>query len=231
VSNSLIVTTDDGSFNAYIARPALTPAPVVVVIQEIFGVTGGLRSIADDLASDGFIAVCPDLFWRLEPGLELSEHDEADWKKALALYSSFDIDAGVRDIAATIAAARRLPETTGKTGVIGFCLGGLMSFLTSAREDVDAAVDYYGGRTDEFVGEAVLSTTPLLLHLAGNDAFMDQNAQKKISATLRDNRNVEIIRYPGRDHAFARPRGGHYHADDALRANTRTHTFLKEHLF
>lgn len=224
------IETADGSFSAYVAVPAVSPAPVVVVIQEIFGVTAGIRQVADELAQQGFLAICPDLFWRLEPGLQLSEHSEADWQKALGFYTRFDVDTGVKDIAATVAAARLLPDASGKVGVMGFCLGGLMSFLTAARTDVDAAVEYYGGRTEEFVGEGANVGKPLLMHLAGEDEFMDKAAQQKIGQALAANPNVEIHTYPGRSHAFARPAGDHYDAADATAANARTLAFFKRHL-
>jgi carboxymethylenebutenolidase len=224
------VETAEGTFIAYVAQPAVTPAPVVVVVQEIFGVTAGIRQIADGLASQGFVAVCPDLFWRMQPGLQLSEHSESDWKKALDFYTRFDVDAGVRDIAATIDTARRLPEAADKVGVMGFCLGGLMSFLTAARVGVDAAVEYYGGRTEEFVQEGININKPLLMHLAGDDEFMDKQAQATIRTTLASNPAIEIHTYDGRNHAFARPGGGHYHEKDATTANARTLAFFKEHL-
>lgn len=226
----LTVTTPDGRFDAYVAMPATTPAAVVVVIQEIFGVTEGIRSIADGLAADGFIAVAPDLFWRIQPGIVLSEHSEADWKTALSYYMRLDLDQTERDIEATIAAARALPEANGKVGVMGYCLGGLLSFLTAARGKVDAAVEYYGGRTEEFVERGKAISSPLLMHLAGDDEFMSKEAQTIIKATLASNPNVEIHVYPDRNHAFARPQGDHYHAADAEKANARTRAFLKEHL-
>src|SRR5277367_667714 len=149
------IKTFDGTFAAYVAAPTIIPAPIVVVIQEIFGVNAGIREIANDLAKQGFLAICPDLFWRFEPGLQLSDHSEADWKKGLDLYDRYDFNDGIKDIEATIAAFRQFPGSTGKVGVMGFCLGGLMSFLAAARVDIDAAVGYYGAQTEEFVSEGM----------------------------------------------------------------------------
>ena len=118
------------------------------MLQEIFGVNSGIRQIADDLAKHGFLAVCPDLFWRFEPGLQLSDHKESDWKKGFDYYGRYDFDAGIKDIAATIAAARKLPGSNGKVGVMGFCFGGLLTFLTASRADPDAAVEFYGAQTE-----------------------------------------------------------------------------------
>jgi len=136
---TLTIQVADGSFNCHVARPAAPgPHPVVVVLQEIFGVNAGIRSIAADYAAKGFIAVCPDLFWRAEPGLDMSEAKEGDWAKGFALYSAYDRDKGVQDIAATVAAARSMPGANGKVGVTGYCLGGLLTFLAAARSDADA---------------------------------------------------------------------------------------------
>jgi carboxymethylenebutenolidase len=230
MSKNIEIKTFDGTFNAYVATPIITPAPVVVVIQEIFGVNAGIRQIADDLAKQGFLAVCPDLFWRFEPGLQLSDHIEADCKKAFGLYERYDFDTGVKDIAATITAFHQFPGSTGKVGVMGFCLGGLMSYLTVARTDVDAAVEYYGAETERFVSEGAQIKKPLLMHLAGEDEYMDAAAQATIRAGMAGNPLIEIHTYPGRNHAFARPNGGHYDATDATVANTRTLEFLKRHL-
>ena len=230
MSQSLTITTPDGAFEAYVATPAKTPAPALVVIQEIFGVNPGMRQICDELAADGFLAVCPDLFWRFEPGLQLSDHSEADWKKALDFYTRYDLDAGVRDIAATITAARGLPESTGKVGVMGFCLGGLMTYLSAARTDLDAAVSYYGGSTETHLEEARKVHRPLMLHLAEEDEFITKDAQKSIRGALGGRPGVTIYSYPGRHHAFARPGGDHYDAADAATANGRTREFFTAHL-
>lgn len=224
------IKTFDGTFSAYVATPTITPAPVVVVIQEIFGVNAGIREIANDLAKQGFLAVCPDLFWRFEPGLQLSDHNKADWKKGLDMYDRYNFNEGVKDIEATIAAFRKFSGSNGKVGVMGFCLGGLMSFLTAARVDVDAAVEYYGAQTEEFVSEGMKIKKPFMMHLAGEDEFMDKAAQATIRAALAHNPHVEIHTYPGRNHAFARPNGDHYDATDAATANTRTLKFFRRYL-
>ena len=105
---TLDVNTPDGAFKAYIARPAILPAPAVVVVQEIFGVNADLRDTCDELARQGYFALSPDLFWRMEPGVDLSDQTEAEWKKGFALYTAFDYPSGVSDIAATLQVARTL---------------------------------------------------------------------------------------------------------------------------
>src|ERR1700722_18371286 len=125
------IAVDEGTFRAYVARPSVALAPAVGGIQEIFGVNADMRETCDELAERGFLAIAPDLFWRKEPGLDLNSWSEADWKKGLALYAEYDRTAGVRDIAAAAAVAKRIDGSSGKVGVMGFCLGGLMSFLTT----------------------------------------------------------------------------------------------------
>jgi carboxymethylenebutenolidase len=142
--HSLKITVSDGTFDAYVARPA-AHGPAVIVLHEIFGVNADLRATCDELASAGFIAICPDLFWRQERHIDFSSWSELEWSRGLALYQAFDLDAGVRDVAAAVAAARALEVSTGSVGVMGFCLGGLLTFLTACRESIDAAVAYHGG--------------------------------------------------------------------------------------
>jgi carboxymethylenebutenolidase len=228
----LTIQAEDGSFGCYVARPAgNAPAPVIVVLQEIFGVNKGIRSIADDYAAQGYIAVAPDLFWRAEPGIDMSESNEGDWAKGFALYGAYDFDKGVRDIGATVIAARSLQGATGKVGLTGYCLGGLLTYLSSARGvAADAFVAYYGGGTEKYVAEAANIKAPLLYHLAGEDEYIGKEAQVAINAALAGKANVELHTYPGCNHAFARPGGNHYDAAAATLANGRTAAFFKQYL-
>src|SRR5271156_7096865 len=127
----------DGTFNAYVSRPAKLPAPVVVVLQELFGVNADIRATCDELAARGFIAIAPDLFWRREPGVDLNVRSEADWQHGLRLYAAYYRDAGVKDIIEAVRTAVELPESTGKVALQGYCLGALMAFITAARYEVD----------------------------------------------------------------------------------------------
>ncbi|MDR6533910.1 carboxymethylenebutenolidase [Caulobacter rhizosphaerae] len=230
MSETLTITTPDGAFSAYVARPSAASAPAIVVIQEIFGVNKVMRDICDDLAAQGFVAVCPDLFWRIEPGIDITDQSEGEWKKAFELYNAFDVDAGVSDIAATIAATRALPGVSGKVGAVGYCLGGLLAFLTAVRTDADASVSYYGVGTEKHVAEAEKLARPLLMHIAEEDQFVPKEAQKVILDALKDHPQIEIHTYPGRDHAFARVGGAHYDAADAGTANARSLAFFKSNL-
>ena len=230
MSETLSITTPDGAFSAYVARPAAASAPAVVVIQEIFGVNKVMRDICDGLAAQGFLAICPDLFWRIEPGIDITDQSEAEWKRAFELYNAFDVDAGVGDIAATIAAARTLTGASGKVGAVGYCLGGLLAFLTATRTDADASISYYGIGIEKHLAETEKLTRPLLMHVAELDQFVPPEARKMILDGLKDHPQIEIHTYAGRDHAFAREGGAHYDAADAAKANGRSLTFFKTHL-
>lgn len=221
------IKTPDGEFSAYVARPSAAKAPAVVVIQEIFGVNQVMRDITDGLAAQGYLAICPDLFWRIEPDIDITDKSEAEWKRAFELFNAFDVDAGVKDIQATIKAIRADAGCNGKVGAVGFCLGGQLAFLTATRTDADAAVSYYGVGLENRVAEAEKLTRPLLLHIAEEDQFVPKEAQAVIVQALKDHPQIEIHIYPGRDHAFARAGGEHYDEADAKLAGGRTLQFFK----
>lgn len=224
------ITVPDGEFAAYLAMPAALPAPAMVVLQEIFGINRDIRATCDELAEQGFIALAPDLFWRQAPGLDLNAFDAEDWKRGLAIYDVFDTALGIADIAATLEAARALPDCTGKAGVIGFCLGGLLAYLTAARLGVDAAVSYYGGGIEAYLDEAAALTAPLMLHLGEDDEYIPTSVQQALAATFAGLPDVTMFGYPGCSHAFARHSGAHFDRDATAQANTRTLAFLRRNL-
>lgn len=224
------ITSADGIFSAYLARPAVSPAPSIVVLQELFGVNSDLRATCDELAERGFLALSPDLFWRQEPGVDLSHWSEAEWQKGLALYNAYDYDKGLADIADTLKAARSLDNASGKAGVIGFCMGGLLTFLTAARGGADAAVAYYPGGAEKHLEKAAAVTIPMLVHLGEEDEFISKDAQRQIKQAFADNGAVTVYSYPGCSHAFARHTGAHYDPAAAKLANNRTWAFLAERL-
>ncbi|HEX3919832.1 MAG TPA: dienelactone hydrolase family protein [Caulobacteraceae bacterium] len=230
MGDKVTIQTPDGAFSAYVARPEAAKAPAVVVIQEIFGVNAVMRATADDYAAQGYLAICPDLFWRIEPGIDITDQSEAEWKRAFELFSAFDVDLGVKDIAATIDFIRADAGCAGKVGAVGFCLGGLLAFLTATRTDVDAAAGYYGVGIERHLAEADKLADPLILHIAEEDQFVPKEAQALILASLKNHPQVEVYSYPGRNHAFARMGGEHYSAGDAATANARTLALFKKAL-
>lgn len=225
-----IHATDGGTFHGYLAAPASGSGPGIVVIQEIFGVNAVMRGICDDLAAQGYFALCPDLFWRQEPGVDITDKSEAEWQKAFQLYQGFSEAKGVDDLIATLEFLRGHKGVTGKVGSIGYCLGGKLAYLMATRSNADANVSYYGVGIDKDLGEATAITRPLLMHIAGKDKFVPPEAQEKIKETLAGNRLVAIHVYPEQDHAFARTDGVHWDREAARLANERTAAFFKEYL-
>lgn len=220
----------DGTFIAYVALPQATPAPGIVVAQEIFGVNQVMRDTCDWLAAQGFIAACPDLFWRIEPNIQLTDKTQAEWDRAFELFNLFDVDKGIEDMKATLAAVRTQEGCNGKGGSVGYCLGGKIAFLMATRSDADANVGYYGVGLGDLLGEANNIAKPLMLHIAEKDRFSSPEEIAKVRDGLKDNPQVITHLYQGQDHAFARTGGEHYDAGAAKQANDRTINFFKEHL-
>lgn len=230
MNRTIDIPTEGGQFSAYFAWPATVPAPAVIVLHEVFGVNEDIRETCRELAEAGFVAIAPQLFWRQERGVDLNTWSDEEWRKGLALYTAYNRDTGVRDVVATMQAARDLEGTTGKVGVMGFCLGGLMAFLTAARHDVDAVVAYHGGDTEKYLAEAPAIRAPLLMHLAEEDEYITKDAQAQIKAALEPLPNATVHSYPGQNHAFARHTGLHYDAEAAALSNGRTVAFLADNL-
>ena len=217
----------DGSFGAYVADAKSKDGPAIVVIQEIFGVNKVMRDIADSLAEEGYTAVVPDLFWRIEPGIDITDQTDAEWEKAFSYFKAFNVDKGVEDIASAIDWVRA--QGHAKVGAEGYCLGGLLAYLTGTRTDIDATVGYYGVGIDNYLAEAGKAKKPVMLHIAEEDGFVSRDSQAKMKAGLTT-ANYQLYSYPGRDHAFARDGGKHYHQADADKANNRTMEFFENHL-
>ncbi|HEX4159992.1 MAG TPA: dienelactone hydrolase family protein [Rhizomicrobium sp.] len=223
------INTADGVFGGYLAVPGTANGAGIVVIQEIFGVNGFVRAVADSYAARGYFALAPDLFWRIEPGVQLTDKTKEEWNRAFALMNAFDIDLGVKDIQAAIDHLRG-EEKCAKVGAVGYCLGGSLAHLTATRTDSDASVGYYGINIQQKLEEARNIRKPLLLHIAEKDQYVPPAAQKQIIEGLKNNPLVTIHTYPEMDHAFARIGGEHYDQANAELANGRTATFFRQHL-
>ena len=220
----------DGRFKAYMAEPETPAKAAIIVIQEIFGVNEGIRRKCDGWAANGYLAVAPDLFWRLEPGVELDPDVEPEFKRALELMGRFDQDQGVQDIEAAIGEARNRLGNNGKVGCVGFCLGGRLAFMTSARTDVDASVAYYPVGVDNLLAESDAIKKPLLIHIAGDDGFVPPDVQAKMHAGLDGHPLVTLHDYPGEDHGFAAELGKRRSEEAARLADSRTEAFFAAHL-
>lgn len=219
---SIAIGTDH--FDAYLATPSGDPdkAPRggVVVIQEIFGVNGDIKATADWLAQQGYLALAPDLFWRQERHVALSADKDADVQKAFALMTGYDGDLGVADIQASIDYLRA--AGCAKIGTIGFCLGGRMVYLAACRTNGDAHASYYGVGIQDLLAEASNITAPTLIHIAGQDEFVPQDAQAAIAEGLAGHDKAQVHIYAEQDHAFARHGGMHYDAAATELAHGRT---------
>ena len=224
------ITGEDGDFSGYLALPPGGSGPGLVVLQEIFGVNAVMRETCDRFAAAGFVALCPDLFWRLEPGIQLTDRSEAEMKRAFELMGEFNADTSLVDIQATIDHLRRHPATGDKVGAVGYCLGGQLAYLTACHTDIDASVGYYGVGLAERLNEATHIKKPLLLHIAGHDQFVSSHEQEAMHEGLEPNPLVTLHDYPEDEHAFARPGGAHFNPTAAKMADDRTLTFLRDHL-
>jgi carboxymethylenebutenolidase len=220
MSETVSISTLDGAgrFDCYLARPQGEPRAAIVVIQEIFGVNAGIRRKCDKLAGEGYLALAPDLFWRLQPNVELDPDVPEEFQQALGLMGRFDQDQGVRDIEATIKYARN-SEGCAKVGAVGYCLGGRLAYMTAARTDVDASVGYYAVGIDNLLREKHAIAHPLMLHI-----------QKAMHEGLDDHPKVTLCDYPGLDHGFATEIGARRNDEGARLADQRTAEFFAKHL-
>ena len=228
--NETIPTLEgDASFGAYLARPEGTPRAAIIVIQEIFGVNPGIRRKCDKLAAEGYLALAPDLFWRLQPGFEADPDIESEFQTALEMMGRFDQDLAIRDIEACIHHIRRTLGIA-KVGCVGYCLGGRLAFLAAARTDIDASVGYYGVGIDGLLGEKHAIANPLMLHIPTADGFVPRETQAAMHAGLDDHPKVTLYDYEGLDHGFATEMGKRRVEEAAQLADSRTAAFFAEHL-
>lgn len=224
--SEVMITAADGSgrFAAFHAAPraGAAPAGAVVLIQEIFGVNESMRASAREVAEQGYHVLVPDLFWRLRPGVSLTDKTKDEWKQAFDLMNRFDQALGVEDLKATLAAARALPGTNGRAGTMGYCLGGRLAMMMAIESDADVNISYYGVGLDGLVDGLSRVTRPLLLHIADQDEFFPAEGRARLVEAAKAYPLVHAYTYPGANHAFARVGGVHYDARSAIIANGRS---------
>ena len=183
-----IDATDGGSFSAYLSLPknVTGKVPGIVMMQQIFGANAEMRGFTDDYAAQGYVAICPDLFWRLEPGVEIDPLAPDGFQKAVNYAPRFNADQGVEDLKATVAFLRAHPACNGKIGTVGYCLGGLLAYLMAARSDADCNVGYFGVRIEKYLGEAGNVAQPLdAAHSGGRSACLARGAGANQSRARR----------------------------------------------
>lgn len=225
-----IPSRDGREIPGHLTLPPAGRGPGLVLIQEIFGVNAWLRGVAAWFAGRGFVVLCPDFFWRQEPGVELTDRTEAEWAKGVALMRGMDEAMAVSDGAAAADYVRGMTECSGRVGAAGFCLGGRLAYLMAAGNHADACVGYYGVGIERILDRASGMRTPLMLHIAGKDEYCPPAAQEAIARALKDRPGVTVHLYPEQDHAFTRNGGAHYDAGAAELAHGRTLEFLTRHL-
>lgn len=218
-----VVAGDGQECTAWVMLPASLPAPGVLVLQEIFGVNEYVAEVCGRLAAAGFVAVAPDVYWRTEPEIRLYEHDEAAVKRALELGRKLDVNQSVEDLRAALDAMRRLPETTDRAGVVGFCLGGTLAYLLAARADPDVSVSYYGSGVPGTIDELERVTCPLLFHFGADDPVISQERVARVAAAAETRADVAVRVAPNAGHAFDNPRSGDAH-DPAAAADAWAET-------
>ena len=179
-----------------------------MLIQEIFGVNQAMRDIAAWVADMGFIAVCPDLFWRIEPGIDITDKTEAEWKQAFELFGKFDQAKGIDDLKATVAAARKLPGANGRVGTMGYCLGGRLAFMMAEQSDADVNISYYGVGLDNLLGDLGRVKKPLIVHIADKDEFFPPEGRAKVVEAVKGHRQIACLRL-SRRRPRLRPRWRH----------------------
>jgi carboxymethylenebutenolidase len=222
------IPTSDGEFSGYMALPRKGRGPGVVVLQEIFGVNASIRKTCDFLASRQFTALAPDLYWRTNPGVELAE---TDYEAARPIRAKTDDIKASDDANAAMAFLGKHEACTGKVGVVGYCWGGLISYMTAVRHKPAAAVGYYGVGIDKKLDLAKNLSCPLMLHYAGLDQFAGPDVAKQVRETFQHDARVAVWEYPKAGHAFARPGGAHFEPASADLADMRSLSFLTAHLF
>ncbi len=227
---SIPASDGSGSFQAYVATPKAPRGGTVVLIQEIFGVNQAMRALCDWVADMGYFAVAPDLFWRIEPGLDLNDTVPAELSRAFELFGTFDQGKGIEDLKATLAAARKIPGANGRAGTMGFCLGGRLAFMMATDSDADCNISYYGVGLEGLLGTLPRVHAPLLLHIAQADAFVPPEAQEAILAAVAGQSMITARTYIGADHAFARIGSPAWNALAATIANGRTAEMLERSL-
>ena len=221
------VTAQDGHvLDAYVAEPSGAPIGALVVIQEIFGVNSYIRSVADSYAQEGFLAIAPALFDRVERGVELN-YEGDDLRRGVALMQKLNPKTALLDVAAAYTEGKRIDRGV---GVLGFCYGGFMSWLTATRgEDLavrpDYGVAYYPGGIGSVAVEE--PTCPVQLHFGAEDSHI---GVEQIEAVRTAHPEVEIFTYAGAEHGFSCDVRSSFDPEAAATARTRALAFLRTHL-
>jgi carboxymethylenebutenolidase len=224
-----VKNTRNEQFDAYVSLPPTGRGPGLVILQEIFGVNEHIRAVADQYAADGYCVIAPDVFWREGRKIELA-YDPQGFERGLGLLGKLNIDQTAIDLQATVTALKQLSACTGKVGSLGFCMGGLLSFIAAAEAGVDTAVCYYGGGIHQHLDRAKKIRCPVLFHFADQDAYIPQQAVQAVRKSLGGRKNVRVIVHAGVDHGFNCWRRPAWNQVTAARARGQSLVHLSESL-
>ncbi|CAG9251814.1 DLH domain-containing protein [Paraburkholderia unamae] len=215
----------DQSFDAWIEEPPADrfpgPRPALVVLPEIYNVNEWARGVARRYADAGFVALVPDLFWRLEPGQYLPYTPEAQ-QKGRDLYARLDVAASTRDIGSALAWLRARADSNGKVGVVGFCLGGQLAFLSGVDATPDAVVSYYGTDLHKFLDRVPQLRAPALLHFGETDTRVPASIAGEIERHKLPEQDLVTVVHPAAPHGFSRTGYEPFHAEADARAFEQT---------
>lgn len=215
------VPAPDGTFWAWLAHPARTPAPALLVLPEIYNANLHIRAVAEAFADAGYLALAPDVYWRVQPETFLP-YTPRGQREARRLNGLLDVDLLLDDLGHACRWLRGRDDADGRVGAVGFCLGGKLAWLAAARAGVDAAVSYYGVRIEDRLDEAPAIRCPLLLHFAGLDHRTPPPVIAAIREAHRDQPHVALHMYEGADHGFNRAGEAPHHPEAARLAWERT---------
>lgn len=214
-------------FGAYLASPNKPATAGVIVIQEIFGVNHHIRAVTDRLAAEGYVAIAPDIFHAQEAGVQLG-YDEAGMNKGIKLMQKLNPPATLADIKACLDYLKN-EKGCEKVGVTGFCMGGMLTYLTAANLPVDAAAAYYGGGIANFLDQAKNIRCPIIFHFGDKDAHIPLSQVDKIKDATKSLKDCDVYVYSA-DHGFHCDERGSYDATAAKQAWARTLDLFKKFL-
>jgi carboxymethylenebutenolidase len=218
-----------GAFTGYLAAPPSGSGPGLILLHEIFGVNRHIRELADLYAEEGYFVLAPDLFWRIQPGIELGYSAE-EFETGLSYYRGFDTAQAILDIGDSITELRKIAGCNGKVGALGLSLGGRLALLAAARLPIDTAVSHYGLALEENLDETAAVRCPIGLHLAAEDKFVPAGAYASIKRALAENEQAEIYVYQGAQHGFWNRERETFHRASVSLAHSRTLSLLRRTL-
>jgi len=222
-----VPTANGQKFDAYLSLPPTGAGPGILLLQEIFGVNEHIRAVADQYASDGFTVLAPDIFWRDERRLEL-DYNALGFERGLGLLGKLDFNAAANDMKAAVAVLKNHAACTGKVASVGYCMGGLLSFIAAASAGVNSAVCYYGGGIDQHLDRAAKIKCPVLFHFAQKDHYIPAAAVRRVAKAMGDRNNVRLIVHPKVDHGFNCWRRPAWHQATAAKARGQTLVHLAQ---